>query len=146
MAGGFHKTDHTADEGIRVWGKDGKELFEEAAKGMMSILVNPSLVEPAEKRNLEISADTLEDLLLLWLKEILHFFDSESMVFSEFQIEKDNLSKGNADKLKIRAFIAGEKINPLRHRICKEIKSVTRHGYYIRKGSPWWEANILFDV
>jgi len=138
--------DHTADEGIRAWGKNGKEMFEEAAKGMFSILVDPATIEPTEKRQMEIQSETVDELLLSWLKEILYVFYTESMVFSEFQIEKDNLSKGNAETYFIRVSMAGEKLNTSRHGICKEIKSVTRHGFYVKKGNPWWEANILFDV
>lgn len=146
MAGGFQKTDHTADEGIRAWGKDGKEMFEEAAKGMISILVDPATVFPAEKRQLEIKAATVEELLLVWLKEILFLCYTENIVFSEFQIEKDNLSKVNAEAYYLYGYLAGEKLNTSRHGICKEIKSITRHGFYVKKGNPWWEANILFDV
>jgi SHS2 domain-containing protein len=146
LAGGFQRIDHTADEGIHAWGKNGKEMFEEAAKGMFSILVDTTTVTCVEKRQLEIRALTVDELLLLWLKEILFLCYTENMVFSKFQIEKDNLSKGNAEAYFINAYVVGEKLNTSRHGICKEIKSITRHGFYIKKGTPWWEANILFDV
>jgi SHS2 domain-containing protein len=146
LTGGFQRTDHTADEGIRVWGKSGKELFEEAAKGMVSIMVTLDAVEPAETRIVEVEADSAEELLLRWLREILYLFETESVVFSRFQIEKDNISNRKPDKFFLRASVGGEKLNPLRHGICKEIKSITRHGFYIHEKNPWWEANILFDV
>lgn len=146
MTGGFHRIDHTADEGIRVWGRDGKELFEEAAKGMVSILVDLNTVESTEDYKMELKAESVEELLMRWLKEILYLVETEKMVFSRFQIEKDNISLRNAGTIFLHASLGGEKLNPLRHGICKEIKSVTRHGFYVKKGNPWWEANILFDV
>lgn len=146
MSSGFQRTDHTSDEGIRVWGSTGKELFEEAAKGLISVLVDRNTVESKEVLRLNIMSENVEGLFLQWLREILYLVETEGMVFSRFQIEKDNISLRNAESFFLSASIGGEKINPLRHGICKEIKSVTRHGFYIKKGNPWWEANILFDV
>ncbi len=146
MSSGFQKTDHTSDEGIKVWGSTGKELFEEAARGLISIIVDQNTVESIEVLKFDIKSESLEGLLLQWLREIIFLVEIERMVFSRFQIERENISLRNANSFFLYASIEGEKINPLRHRICKEIKSVTRHGLYIKKGNPWWEANILFDV
>ena len=146
MSGGFQRTDHTADEGLRVYGQNPKELFQEAAKGMVSILVDLNTVHAEETHILELQAESVEELLIFWLREILYLMEQKKMLFCQFQIENDNISLRNNEMVQIRAFLRGEKLNPSRHEICKEIKSVTRHGLYVKKGNPWWEANILFDV
>ncbi len=146
MSGGFQRTDHTADEGLRVYGHSAKELFQEAARGMVALLVELNTVHAEEEHVLELQAESVEELLILWLREILFLMEQNKMLFSQFQIENDNISLRNNEMVRLRAFLRGEKLNPSRHEICKEIKAVTRHGLYVKKGNPWWEANILFDV
>lgn len=146
MPGGYKPVEHTADVGIKAWGQNQKELLEEAALGMVSQTYNPDTVEEKEVRELELEAETMDELLLQWLREILYFMENEALLFKRFQIEKDNFSLKNEKTLHIQATMHGEKRDPTRHDICKEIKAVTRHGLYAKKNGPWWEANVLFDV
>jgi SHS2 domain-containing protein len=146
LGGGYKVIDHTADVGIKVWGRTPKELLEEAALGMATQICDPAKVEEKEKRELSLEAEAMEELLLLWLKEILFLVEKEGLLFRRFQIERDNFSLRNAKTVKIQASVYGEKADPARHDICIEIKAVTRHGLYIKRNGPWWEGNILFDV
>lgn len=113
---------------------------------MVSQIYDPSKVNPVESSPLSLQAETLEELFLLWLKEILFIIENEKRVFSVFQIEKENFSAKNPKSLNIQAVLKGEKLDFSRHDICKEIKGITRHGFYIKRNGPWWEANILFDI
>jgi SHS2 domain-containing protein len=146
LPGGYKPVEHTADVGIKAWGQNQKELLEEAALGMVSQTYDPDTVAEKEVRELALEAETMDELLLQWLREILYFMENESLLFKRFQIEKDNFSLKNEKTLQIRASLHGEKRDPTRHDICKEIKAVTRHGLYAKKNGPWWEANVLFDV
>ncbi len=146
MDGGYKLVDHTADVGLKAWGQDQKDLLEAAAAGMASQVCDPSEVQEQEVRTFVLEAETLEELLLQWLKEILYRMEHEGLVFRRFQIEKDNFSIKNDKTFRIEASAHGEARNPTRHSICKEIKAITRHGLYVKKNGPWWEANILFDV
>jgi SHS2 domain-containing protein len=146
LSGGYKPIEHSSDIGIRVWGSSLKELFEEAANGMVSQIIDTDNIQQKEEIKLELEAESFEELLLKWLKEILFLMESEGLLFKEFQIEKDNFSIRNAKTAQIQASMSGEKKNPTRHDICMEIKAVTRHGLYVKKNGPWWEGNILFDV
>ena len=146
MTGGYRPVEHTADLGLKVWGRNPRELLEEAASGLVAQMFNPALVLEKEKREISLEAESVEELLFQWLKEIIFLAEQEGILFCRFQIEKDNFSIRNAKTAKIQASLFGEKVDPARHDICIEIKAVTRHGLYVRKNGPWWEANILFDV
>lgn len=146
MGGGYKSVEHTADIGIKVWGRNIKELFEEAAKGMIAQIYDHTLVREKEKRDINLEAESIDELLLQWLKEILFLIESEGLLFCRFQIEKDNFSIRKAKTAQIQASLHGERKDPARHDICIEIKAVTRHGLYVKKNGPWWEGNILFDV
>jgi SHS2 domain-containing protein len=146
LTGGYKPVEHTADLGLKAWGRNPKELLEEAAYGMVAQMFDPTLVREKEKREISLEAESIEELLLQWLKEIVFRTEQEGILFSRFQIEKDNFSIRNAKTAQIQASLYGEKADPARHDICIEIKAVTRHGLYVKKNGPWWEANILFDV
>jgi SHS2 domain-containing protein len=146
LPGGHKIVEHTADVGIRVWGQTQRELFEEAALGTVARLYDPETIAETESVRIELEADTLDELLLQWLKEILRRIDEEGLVFHRFQIEKDTFNNRNAKTYQIEASLHGEKLDRIRHDICLEIKAVTRHGLYVKKNGPWWEGNVLFDV
>jgi len=46
----------------------------------------------------------------------------------------------------LRARIAGERLDPRRHRICREIKAATFHGLKLRRRRGLWSARIIFDL
>jgi SHS2 domain-containing protein len=146
MNSGFKIIEHTSDIGIRVWGKTRKELFQEAARDMISLIVDLNGVKIEEERYFQIKAESVEELFLKWLREILYFLDLDGIVFRKFQIEKDNFADSDVKAYFISGLLRGEKINIERHEICTEIKAITRHEFYIKKKGPWWVANILFDV
>jgi SHS2 domain-containing protein len=146
LSGGYKPVEHTSDIGIKVWGSSVKELFEEAAKGMIAQMYEPVSVQEKDIFKLKLEAESIEELLLQWLKEILFLIESDGYLFCRFQIEKDNFALRNAKTAQIYASLHGEKKDSTRHDICIEIKAVTRHGLYVKKNGPWWEGNILFDV
>ena len=143
--GGFEIIQHTADMGIRVWGEDWNTLFEEAARGMVSLIVDFTSVLEKEKRELLIEGENGEELLLNWLREILFLIEG-GMVFARFQIREDSFSCKDINNYKFSGLLSGEKYDPSRHDICTEIKAVTRHGLVLKKKGPWWVTSILFDV
>jgi len=132
--------------GIRVWGKDWKEVLEVAARGMVSLIIDVNSVIEEERKVVKIEADSGEELLLRWLREILFVMEQGGMVFSTFRVERDNFSYRSAERYWFYGSLGGEKRSPSRHDICSEIKAVTRHGLFMERKGPFWEANILFDV
>jgi SHS2 domain-containing protein len=145
VGGGYKIVDHTADLGLRVWGKTGPELFDEAARALMSQIIDLEAVESVQKESFYIEAESTEMLLHQWLREILFYVD-KGLVFNQFHIEKHNLSDKKAARYFIKGQLVGECVDPTRHRICNEVKAVTRHNFYVKSKGPWWEANILLDL
>lgn len=56
--------EHTADIGIRAYGKDLKEAFANTAYGMFNLIGNLAKVKEKEKIFLEVSARDKDDLLV----------------------------------------------------------------------------------
>jgi len=140
---GFKVLDHTADIGINAYGTDTRELFNNAASGMFSLMVDLNTVEENIEREVELSAEDEDEdeetLLVEWLNELIYIFDVEHVLFKRFEI--DILSE---DHLKAKCF--GEKLEAERHNLKREIKAATYHMLKIAKIDRGYEATVIFDI
>jgi SHS2 domain-containing protein len=83
----------TADIGVRVWGKNINELFENAAIAVTSLMINPNLMGKKIVKELTVSGNDLPSLLINWLTELLIIRDSEGILFSSFEVMITNDEK-----------------------------------------------------
>jgi SHS2 domain-containing protein len=134
----FTFLDHTADMGIIVRGTDLEDLFEAAAAAMMHIMVRRRNVVKAAQRNLLISGEDLQDLMIRWLGEILYLFDADREVVTNARIL--TLSQRGLD-----ARISCAPFDPSTFEVLCEIKAVTYHQIHVRKIDGHWEARVIFD-
>ncbi|MEJ2627545.1 MAG: archease [bacterium] len=143
---GFDIIDHTADVAIKVWADNLVDLFTEAAKAMVFMVADRTTIKIKEKRSVRLEAESREELFLRWLKEILYIMEKEEVIFSDFHIENNNFSSDEDFPYFIQAVLKGEKVNPVRHGICTEIKAVTRHNFFLKKEEKLWKTFVLFDI
>lgn len=138
----FEILEHTADIGIAAYGKNKKEVFINAAKGMFEIIAgeNRNLKENFYDK-IKLEAESLEDLLIAWLNELLYIGETRLVILNKFQIKE-------LSDFQIKAEVRGAKINPPSIKIEKEIKAVTYHRLEIKKDgeSGLWKAQIIFDI
>ncbi|MDZ7261104.1 MAG: archease [candidate division KSB1 bacterium] len=135
----YDQIEHTADLGIRVYGDSLKELFINAAYALFDTITDINSVKPSLAETVEIVAGDREELLVNWLSELNYLFFTEEMIFSKFDIEK------LGDRY-LKATARGEKLDPKRHEIFKEIKAVTYHELKIEQKKGRWEAQVIFDI
>ncbi len=135
----YELLDHTADIGIIVHGVELPETFGNAAYAMFDILTNIDEVKETGRFDIQVSASDVEELLVTWLDELLYRYETERVIFKRFVIE-------DMDETSLRATAFGEKIDPLRHEIKLEIKSVTYHQLKVEKTDDGWRAQVIFDV
>ncbi len=139
---GYKVLDHTADVAIEVWADSIENLFLEAAKAMFTEIAG-SLDDIEQKMQVEIhvSGESLEDLLVGWLSDLLFYFDVAKFIFSRFEVEVSS----DARSLSGKAF--GEMIDPEKHKLQTHIKAVTYHQMKIEKKDDGnWHTTIVFDV
>jgi SHS2 domain-containing protein len=130
--------EHTADHGIEVEADSVEELFEGAASGMFSIIVNLSTVSARESRTIAIEADDLEELMFKWLNELLYVLAAEELLLSRFEVKR-------VEGLRLEAVVVGEPVDPARHRL-GEIKAATYHQMLVERRNGSWFARVIFDV
>ena len=135
----YELIDHTADVGVKAYGKTISEAFENAAKGMFDIITDKSEIENVGQYNIELEAPDLEQLLVDWLSDLLFLNSAKNLVFGFFKVELDEKNS------KLSAKIFGEKFNISKHKAGAEIKAVTYHMLEVKKKRPF-HVQVLFDI
>ena len=135
----YEQFPHTADIGIRVFGKDLKELFENAAFAMFDTIADLEGLKGDVSRNFKLEAATAEELLVAWLDELLYNFYTKSIIFFKFDVLEisDN---------KLIATATGRPVGENRNRLKTEIKAATYGGLKINKAGDGLSVEIIFDV
>ena len=131
--------EHTADIGMRIKGKDLKELFKHA--GLAVFQVSSRRQFTRNKTHIDIpvklSADNLEELFVNWLNELLSLSQARGLIFHDLKINK---LEDNA----LEAVAIGNDIN--NYKVNTEIKAATYHGLKVAQGVTGWEAEVILDV
>jgi SHS2 domain-containing protein len=138
----FEVIEHTADMGIKAYGKDMAELFTNAAYGMASLITDLKKVNPKESKDISLEAENREELLVSWLNEIIYLSASKTMLFSKFEVSE-------IDDRHLKAKIFGEEFDIDRHKIETEFKAATYHRLKISNSTlpeGVLQAEIIFDI
>jgi len=131
--------DHTADIGIRAYGKSLEELFVNAAYGMFDIIADLDGLKTSTSVKINLKAPNAEELLITWLDELIYNFYTKQIIFSEFKIA--HLTNTN---IKAEAF--GKHIGDNRSRLNTEIKAATYHDLKIEEKNKNYQVQIIFDI
>lgn len=136
----FEIIDHTADVGIIAYGKDFRELLENAALGMFSLMADLETVAPKEERQViaEAPVPEREWLLLRWLKEFHYLKEVEKFIPREVNVIE-------VTETRVVGIVKGEQ---LRNGIAllHHIKAVTHHMISVEKVGDLLRAQVVFDV
>jgi SHS2 domain-containing protein len=135
----FEVIDHTADIGIVAYGATIKQVFANAARGLFNLMADLDDFKEGLQRELELSAEDVEVLLIEWLNELIYIFDVEHIIFKKFEIEKLT-----STQIKARCF--GEKMKPGQHKLKREIKAATYHMLKISKEDGTYKVQVIFDI
>jgi SHS2 domain-containing protein len=133
----FELIEHTADIGLRAFGRSLPEAFANAAYGMFSIIADLAEVREMEPRRVEINENDVESLLFEWLNRLLYYFDVEGLIFKSFDIVVFS------DK-HLAADCRGEKYDPSRHHLKLGVKSATYHMLEVDRAKN--RVQVIFDV
>ena len=76
----YELIDHTADVGMKAYGKTLAEAFENAAQGMFDIITDNSEIESMGQYDIQLEAPNIEQLLVDWLSELLFLNSAQNLV------------------------------------------------------------------
>ena len=147
----YELLDHTADTGLKIYGRNLEELFLHGALGLYSLMTDVEDIRAKTSRrsaptyrgrqeqSIRLRAEGIEALFFDWLRELLFHFSAHKRLFLEIRFQ--TLSETELD-----AACHGELFNAHHHRQRTEVKAVTLHQYYVRKTGDFWEAQVIFDI
>ncbi len=137
--------EHPSDVGFEVYGTTLEELFANAAIACYGFMTDIEEIEETEERTIEIKSEDLYSLMFDWLDELLFLFESESLVFKEFDLKVDVSGDSTGTGISISGRCRGGKFDPYRHESGIIIKAVTYNMMEIKK-NELWHARVVLDV
>lgn len=139
---GYEYIEHTGDIGIRAYGGKLEELFINAAQGLLEAIADTSTVGTTTHTEIEVSAESLEELMVAWLDELNFRHEVEEVFFR--QVEIRNISQA---PYRLVAVAYGEPVNFAKHVVYTEIKSITYHQLIVEQTpDDRWLAQVIFDL
>ncbi len=136
---GWKEIEHDADLGLHVKAQSVPMLFQNAANGMINLMLDVAGIEARSQETVEVEATDGEGLLIEWLEEILFLFEVEK--FAPFQAEVLRFKN-----YALTGSVRGERYAPKKHEVKNSIKAVTWHNLLIKKSDGFYETRIIFDV
>ena len=131
--------EHTADLGLRVSAANLDALFRDAAIGLLAMVVdNLDEVNPLQAVQFQIDGAERDYLLFDWLNELLYRFDTEHLLFSQFDVSVSDSG--------LQATARGEPLDPGRHRLSHEVKAITYHHLKVEQTADGWHAELIVDI
>jgi len=135
----FEIFEHTADVGLRLRSPSMDRLIMDAGRGLFSMIApNLSAVRPVLDRKIEVSGDEFDYLLFDWLNELLFVFDTEHLVFVNFEVQLADAH--------LVAVCHGEPFSAQRHGEGLELKAITYHGLKVEQQGSVWLAEVIVDI
>jgi len=135
----FRTLEHTADVGFEAFGASREEVFANAARALMNIIVDLDSIEPCEAVPLQISGPDPQSVLVNWLSEILYLHDAEGWLFRDFAIQR-------LDDHSLSAVARGEKFQRPRHQAKLLVKAITYHQLELENTPQGWRAQVYVDI
>lgn len=137
----FEYFDVTADIGFKAYGQTLNEAFENAGLAIFNIISDTSNIAPKIDESFEITSEDEVSLLYDYLEELLFYHEVDFMLFSEFDVDIEK----TGDQYHLKATIAGEPIDWLKHERKTEIKAITFHMMDVKKTKPI-ELQAIVDL
>jgi SHS2 domain-containing protein len=135
----FEFLDHTGDLGIRVFGKSLPDLFRHASEALFHVITDPETIQCRETRRISLQGHDLEELLIDWLNEFIYLFETQGLLFRDFDFS-------SLDAQSLEASARGEPYDASRHPIKTTVKSATHHQLHIRREKGLWKAQVILDL
>ncbi len=135
----YEAIDHTADFGVRVFGDNPIDLFQNSAMALMDQVVETASLLPQKEIRLSIKGNDWPDLMVNWLREILYLWSGKALLTRSVQIQSIT-EKSLSSRVGVDLF------SPQRHTLISEIKAVTYHQIQVLDRGGLWEATVIFDI
>jgi len=131
----------SADAAFEATGRTLEELFSDAAIATFEVMADTNTVKQLLTREIKLENESVDGLLIDWLSELVFLKDTETVLFSVFDV---NIRKN--DVYILNAVAKGEKIDREKHSLRSDVKAVTYHMFEVTKTGDNWTARVVLDI
>jgi SHS2 domain-containing protein len=136
---GLEIIDVTADKGIRAWGRTPAEAFEQSARALWSLMIEPAGVKAERAIRASVEASDAEALLVAWLNDLLYLYETQWLIGADCRMLSWTETRLDAE-------VRGETVDRQRHTIVGHVKAVTYHQLHVEQAAGRWEVRVVVDV
>ncbi len=131
----------TADVCLTVTGGNVEQVFCDSAKGITAVIAESGNLINTLTKNVQLSADTLEELYYDWLAELIFLKDTFGLLPIEVIIKSFNKTECTLD-----ADVSGDIIDSSRHLLKVDIKAVTFYRFSLKRHNSEWRGEAVLDL
>ena len=126
-----------ADIAFEAYGKTLEEMFESSAFAVVNTMVEKlNTIKQKIKKEIIIKSDNIDNLLFNFLQEIIFYKDSENILFSKIDENKNEL----------HCLALGEELDMKKHNLIVDVKAITFHRFSVKKYEDGWKSQIIIDI
>jgi SHS2 domain-containing protein len=126
---------HGADLVLFVYGAAEEEVFARGAKALFSVIIEGAAVEAVLERRIVVEG---ESLLVPFLNELLFLWDTVRFIPGGVRVRVEGE--------RAEATVWGEQFREDRHRVLREVKAATYHGYEMKRIKGRLRARVVIDI
>jgi SHS2 domain-containing protein len=135
----FRILEHPADVGFEAIGATREEMFANAGRALMYLIVDLDSVLPREQVPVHAEGPDLDSLLVNWLSEVLYLHDAEGWLFCGFEVR-------SLEDHSLTALARGERFDRARHQAKLLVKAITYHQLVVGETEQGWRAQVYVDI
>ena len=129
--------DLTSDVMFEAYGKDLKEVFENAAEALFTVICQIDKVGHKIEKEIVVQSEDTRNLMIDWLQELIARVDVEELFFSRFEIQKITPTI-------LKAKVYGEEAKPELGETV--VKAVTYYKFDFKKTPEGYVATVSLDI
>jgi len=135
----YRTVSRASDLAVKIFGKSQAELFANSAFALFDLMTDVDKVELRDHLPLEVEGVDRDDLMVNWMRELLYLYQGSGYLLKEFAVRevRDNYIRGQ---------VSGEKFDPDRHEMRREIRAVVPHQSRMEKTGEQWTAQVVLEL
>jgi SHS2 domain-containing protein len=130
-----------ADAAFQAEAETLEELFRTCAQATFEVMADTKTIWSRQKEEVELAAQSLEELLFDWLAELIYLKDTHSLLFGQFDVHIQE-----RDGYTLTASAWGEPADQKRHKVRVDVKAVTYHLLEVKQMGDKWTAKVILDT
>lgn len=132
-----------ADVAFEASGKTREEMFIAAADALMNVMVaDLETIRTVEKVEFRLENEALDMLLFNFLGELIFYKDARLFLLRVTSV----MFSRAGEHFVLNAEAYGELLDPARHPLIVDVKSVTLHRLEVEKTEDGWRAVVVPDI